>query len=770
MSDLALLGMRFETHGAEAAERHLDAITDKSERAERATDSLSDGFGRAGTATGHMDEQLIRSIKSQEEAIRHAKNLGGALGNLAGDAATGGASLDSMATNGARAATSLIGLGSGAVVAAGAVSLLVGTIGVGVAAWLDAEKTLVTLDRAASGLGRTAGLTGVELQRLAIAAADQGNISVRSAEEQAAAYISTGRIGSEMISQLIADSKDLAAFLGKDLPDATTFLAKSMEDPAKAAEDMTRQFGLLTQAQIEEIKKAQEAGDAYRAQKILMDALSGAAEGHAGKVGVMTSAWDALAKAAQDAWSWMGRALYLDENEKLEKIMSRRQRYETALQQNGSRGLTTGLARVQYEQDTQAMSDILGARSRREASDARAVANQQAQIRADAATTRTARTRTGGSGLSQGDRDQANLIRQSQQLIEQLEREAQTYGLTWEQLARYNAEKQIAELASGGFTAQETQLAAAIREATEAMIAHRKVVDGEKLDALPRVDIRPLDVPEIKLVDELQLAANELRLVNDLARDAGYGMAEAFGASGSALAGLLVTATDYQSRLVDIKLAVRDKTLTEAQGARDAAIAQVQAYGDMLGSAKMFFAEGSDGYRALQAAEAAYRVFQFAMSVQAMAQGAAETSAHVAQSGVKASASTAAGAAKMFEQLGPYAFPVVAAMIALLASLGLKGKGGGGGSASPSLDGSVAKSQGYSQQADATQSAFAASVAQKVEVRVTADRDGLNAYVAQTAREEATPLVMQGMAAASGATRAQVMSDLDKGRTYSRGG
>ena len=55
-------------------------------------------------------------------------------------------------------------------------------------------------------------------------------------------------------------------------------------------------------------------------------------------------------------------------------------------------------------------------------------------------------------------------------------------------------------------------------------------------------------------------------------------------------------------------------------------------------------------------------------------------------------------------------------------------------------------------------------------MRVTADRDGLNAYVAQTAREEATPLVMQGMAAASGATRAQVMSDLDKGRTYSRGG
>lgn len=69
MADLASLGLRFETHGAEAAERHLDAITDKSERAERATDSLSGGFGRAGTATGHMDEQLIRSIRSQDDAM-----------------------------------------------------------------------------------------------------------------------------------------------------------------------------------------------------------------------------------------------------------------------------------------------------------------------------------------------------------------------------------------------------------------------------------------------------------------------------------------------------------------------------------------------------------------------------------------------------------------------------------------------------------------------------------------------------------------------------
>lgn len=292
----------------------------------------------------------------------------------------------------------------------------------------------------------------------------------------------------------------------------------------------------------------------------------------------------------------------------------------------------------------------------------------------------------------------------------------------------------------------------------------------EVLNDLPRVDLQPIRVQLIQLVDPAEQLADKLRLINALAQDSARGMASAFGETGRSMGDLLTTMTAYESRLAAITVAYNKGQLDGADADRERAHAQVNFYGDTLAAAKTFFAEGSDGYRALQAAEAAWRVFSFAMSVQAMAQQAAETSASVAQSGVKAGASATAGAAKMFEQLGPYAFPVVAAMIALLAGLGMKGKGGGGGSASPSLDGSVAKSQGYSQQADATQSNFAASVAQKVDVRVSADRDGIKAYIEGTAAEVAAPMVAQGMAAAAGATRAQVMSDLDKGRTYSRGG
>lgn len=89
MSDLAVLGMPFKAGRAEASERRLDTVAEKSGHPEKATDAFSRGFRRAGTATGQMDDEFIKAGRSHDEALRHAKKLGGALGNLAGDAVTG---------------------------------------------------------------------------------------------------------------------------------------------------------------------------------------------------------------------------------------------------------------------------------------------------------------------------------------------------------------------------------------------------------------------------------------------------------------------------------------------------------------------------------------------------------------------------------------------------------------------------------------------------------------------------------------------------------
>ena len=74
----------------------------------------------------------------------------------------------------------------------------------------------------------------------------------------------------------------------------------------------------------------------------------------------------------------------------------------------------------------------------------------------------------------------------------------------------------------------------------------------------------------------------------------------------------------------------------------------------LLGQTKRLFSEQSAGYKAVEAAEKA-----------AAALAAVNTIKHVA-----------AGAAKIFAQLGPWAFPVVGAMVAVMAGLGFSGGGG----------------------------------------------------------------------------------------------
>lgn len=203
--------------------------------------------------------------------------------------------------------------------------------------------------------------------------------------------------------------------------------------------------------------------------------------------------------------------------------------------------------------------------------------------------------------------------------------------------------------------------------------------------------------------------------------------------------------------------------------AREGAFAQIQQYGDLAAAARGFFREGSDGYNILLAAERAWRVFQFAMSVAAMVQDDTATAKHVANASIKATASAGAGAAKIFEDLGAYAFPVVAAMLALLAGLGLSGGGGGGGgsqaSANTATDDTNAVRAAGAREAQARDS-FSASVASQVNVVVTADRDGMNAYVQGTAEKVARPIAAQAGAMAVGVTRSAVASDIQKERTY----
>lgn len=256
----------------------------------------------------------------------------------------------------------------------------------------------------------------------------------------------------------------------------------------------------------------------------------------------------------------------------------------------------------------------------------------------------------------------------------------------------------------------------------------------------------------------LEYQLDLLAQIDDRARSMASGLAEAFGAPGRALGDLMAGMTGLNSQLAEITEAERRyREEVGAAGvderrvamfAQERAQAQVSAYGDMLGAAKGFFKEGSDGYRALQAAEQAYRIFQFAMMVQAMMLGGQETAATVGQNAIRAVSHGVVAVARAIASLPfPLNIAAGAATIAALAAIGVRigGSlgGGGGGGASPGTGtgfdpgASVSQAQGQVAAARSGQQAFASSVAQSVEVRVTADRDGLNAFVVSTAQREA---------------------------------
>ena len=107
--------------------------------------------------------------------------------------------------------------------------------------------------------------------------------------------------------------------------------------------------------------------------------------------------------------------------------------------------------------------------------------------------------------------------------------------------------------------------------------------------------------------------------------------------------------------------------------------AQVGGYAEMAGAAKQFFDEGTAGYEVLTIAEQTFRAIQLAMSIAAMVQNATEGTTGIAQSLANAAASTIAGVAKAFEQMGVWGFVGAAAILAFMASMGGSSSGGGGG-------------------------------------------------------------------------------------------
>lgn len=271
----------------------------------------------------------------------------------------------------------------------------------------------------------------------------------------------------------------------------------------------------------------------------------------------------------------------------------------------------------------------------------------------------------------------------AQGLIDENKRLAEEAGLLTLQASLLNASNREREVAIAQYTKlQELTARGYSKEEAGATAAAAGENAGKAYDV-------SLGIGSIK--DQANEYLTVLKEMQDATSAAAAGMAEAFGSVGKAVGDItrIIVAREVEQQESKLRLIeaaekygkestrYKDIELRETQRNKQA---EIRSYGDMAGAAKGFFKEKSLGYKVMQAAEMGFRLFEFAMSAKSIAVKAVETGAKIGLYGAETAAGVTAGAAHIFAALGPFGFPVVGAMLALMAGLGFSGGGGGAGS------------------------------------------------------------------------------------------
>jgi phage-related minor tail protein len=238
-----------------------------------------------GLASGQQPMMVLIQQGSQIAQIMGQAGVTGTLKGL-------GQALGSLLTPARLAAGAIAGIAIGAAAAWNS--------------WFESQRNVMT---ALAGAGRIAGATVADINRIAEAGALAGRVSTAAAREMAADFARTGRIGKELFGGLIAIAKDYAATVNTDLGDAVKQLAQAFADPARGAETLNGQLGFLDDRTRQYIRRLVEQNDRTAAQRVLLDAMRGSLVNAEQATSALGRAWDAVKRAASDAFDALGRAV-----------------------------------------------------------------------------------------------------------------------------------------------------------------------------------------------------------------------------------------------------------------------------------------------------------------------------------------------------------------------------------------------------------------------------------------------------------------------------
>lgn len=191
-------------------------------------------------------------------------------------------------------------------VAAGAATA---AVVLGAMAWNDYLKSTKEVTTAASGLGRAVAGSAGEMEAAAQTGARAAGISVATARSMEAAFLRTGKIGHENFAQLIGITRDFGATMGISASAAGDALAEMMRDPAKAANELSQQYGLIDAKTAEHARNLAAQNRLTEAQSVLLDGVRGNLASAAEATTGWARAWDSVGTAAANAWDKVGGAI-----------------------------------------------------------------------------------------------------------------------------------------------------------------------------------------------------------------------------------------------------------------------------------------------------------------------------------------------------------------------------------------------------------------------------------------------------------------------------
>lgn len=179
----------------------------------------------------------------------------------------------------------------------------------GAAAWGSYLSSVKAVETAASGRGRGLGFSAGDLEDIAHAGADAAGISIKSAREAEIAFLNTGKIGKDVIGDLIKLTKAYATTMGMDFTGAAADLADKFADPAKAAQEYQKSLDLLDDRTARYVQTLLLQNRTSEAQVILADRLRDRLAAANDGLTMLGRGWANVGVLASNAWDRMGQGV-----------------------------------------------------------------------------------------------------------------------------------------------------------------------------------------------------------------------------------------------------------------------------------------------------------------------------------------------------------------------------------------------------------------------------------------------------------------------------